>query len=78
MDQGSYPILNSSGYSLTHGTNDGSTPLQFTFGGSGFFATFQVFKNGVLQFDLPGYAAGSMVCGGMTIASNDVIKLVTS
>jgi hypothetical protein len=50
--------------------------LQFTFGGTGFFNTFQIFKNGVLQFDLPGYASPSMVCGGMAIASNDIIKAV--
>jgi hypothetical protein len=55
-----------------------STFLQFTFGGSGFFNTLQVFKNGVLSFDQPGYAAGSIVCGGLSIASNDVIKLVVS
>jgi len=77
---GSYPIVNSNSYAATHGTATGSNPdvLQFTFGGSGFFNTFQVFKNGVLQFDLPGYASGSMVCGGMSIASNDVIKAVFS
>jgi len=76
---GSYPVLNDNAFAATHGTADGSlTSLQFIFGGSGFFNTFQVFKNGVLQFDLPGYANGSMTCGGMSIAPNDVIKLVTT
>lgn len=79
LNQGTYPLLNSNGYALSHGTSSGGgDALQFTFGGSGFFTTFQVFKNGVLQFDLPGYAAGAMSCGGMTIASNDIIKLVTT
>jgi len=79
LDVGNYPVLNSVGRAATHGTADGiSSSLLFTFGGSGFFNTFQVFKNGVLQFDLPGYANGSMNCGGMAIASNDVIKLVCS
>jgi hypothetical protein len=79
LEEGSYPILNSFGLSTTHGTvTTGINPdvLQFVFGGSGFFNTFQVFKNGVLQFDLPGYASNTMTCGGMTIASNDIIKAV--
>ena len=79
LNIGSYPVLNSTAFAATHGTADGSsTFLQFTFGGSGFFNTLQVFKNGVLTFDQPGYAAGSIVCGGLSIASNDVIKLVVS
>ena len=77
LEQGSYPLLNSSGYSTTHGTADGSTTvLQFVFGGTGTFTTFQVFKNGTLQFDLPNYSSGTMTCGGMSIASNDIIKAV--
>jgi len=78
LEQGSYPLLNSSGYSTTHGTATGTNPdvLQFTFGGTGSFTTFQVFKNGTLQFDLPGYSSGLMTCGGMTIATNDIIKAV--
>jgi hypothetical protein len=77
LEQGSYPVLNSSGYSTTHGTADGNTTvLQFVFGGTGTFTTFQVFKNGTLQFDLPNYSSGTMTCGGMSIASNDIIKAV--
>jgi hypothetical protein len=30
----------------------------------------------VLTFDQPGYAAGSIVCGGMTIETNDIIRAV--
>jgi outer membrane biosynthesis protein TonB len=79
LDVGNYPVLNSVGRASTHGTADGiSSSLLFTFGGTGSFNTFQVFKNGVLQFDLPGYSSGAMNCGGMTISSNDIIKLVCS
>lgn len=78
LSVGSYPVLNGSAFATSHGINTGSTPLSFTFGGSGFFNTYQVYKNGVLTFDLPGYASGSMVCGGMNIASNDVIQLICS
>jgi len=78
LEQGSYPLLNSNGYSTTHGIATGTAPdvLQFTFGGTGSFTTFQIFKNGVLQFNLPGYSSPSMTCGGMTIATNDIIKAV--
>jgi hypothetical protein len=78
LDQGSYPLLNSNGYSTTHGIATGTAPdvLQFTFGGAGSFTTFQIFKNGVLQFNLPGYSSPSMTCAGMTIATNDIIKAV--
>jgi hypothetical protein len=78
LEQGSYPLLNSNGYSTTHGIATGTPPdvLQFTFGGTGSFTTFQIFKNGVLQFNLPGYSSPSMTCGGMTIATNDIIKAV--
>jgi hypothetical protein len=78
LEQGSYPLLNSNGYSTSHGTATGTNPdvLQFTFGGTGSFTTFQVFKNGTLFFDLPGYSSGVMTCGGMTIATNDIIKAV--
>jgi hypothetical protein len=78
LEQGSYPLLNSNGYSTTHGTATGTNPdvLQFTFGGTGSFTTFQVFKNGTLFFDLPNYSSGNMTCGGMTIATNDIIKAV--
>jgi hypothetical protein len=78
LEQGSYPLLNSNGYSTTHGIATGTPPnvLQFTFGGTGSFTTFQIFKNNVLQFDLPGYSSPSMTCGGMTIATNDIIKAV--
>jgi hypothetical protein len=30
----------------------------------------------VLTFDQPGYAAGGIVCGGLSIATNDVIRAV--
>jgi hypothetical protein len=78
LEQGSYPLLNSNGYSTTHGIATGTPPnvLQYTFGGTGSFTTFQIFKNGVLQFDLPGYSSPTMNCGGMTIATNDIIKAV--
>ena len=78
LEQGSYPLLNSNGYSTTHGIATGTPPnvLQFTFGGTGSFTTFQIFKNNILQFDLPGYSSPSMTCGGMTIATNDIIKAV--
>jgi hypothetical protein len=78
LEQGSYPLLNSNGYSTTHGIATGTPPnvLQYTFGGTGSFTTFQIFKNGVLQFNLPGYSSPTMNCGGMTIETNDIIKAV--
>jgi hypothetical protein len=78
LEQGSYPLLNSNGYSTTHGIATGTPPnvLQYTFGGTGSFTTFQIFKNGVLQFTLPGYSSSTMNCGGMTIETNDIIKAV--
>jgi hypothetical protein len=78
LEQGSYPLLNSNGYSTTHGIATGTAPnvLQFTFGGTGSFTTFQIFKNGILQFDFPGYSSPTMNCSGMTIATNDIIRAV--
>jgi hypothetical protein len=78
LDGGSYPILNGMGYKMagiTVTAVDGSTTLMINFGGTGFFTRFRIYKNDVEQFNLDGYAAGSMTMGGMTLTTSDYWRI---
>ena len=78
LDGGSYPVLNSFAYKMdgiTVTAVNGSTTLMINFGGTGFFSRFRIYKNDVEQFNLDGYAAGSMTMGGMTLTTSDYWRI---